>query len=333
LVGGDGLPTGAYRYYTQALCRGTTEERWGTVYIGATSCTVKRATRADLRLTPLSLPLAPHPTRRRSLALSFPFSIPLAPLFSSPPSLSPTLSRLSRRARSDAAQLPLAGLTQPNPRANFIPRRLTTTDGRRRVLDAAVAVVVVVVVVRHRTRSRDTSTWSSANRCFDVRASFSYPSVFSSSCRRWCISAVRCVEQVLLWLGYTWLDSESVNCAYRLACIGKIKRTRRREERETASPTYPVLPRGRTCLPDADKARRKDRSWTCPRIVGNTWDCSRRSPRNHPRHRPLQISWFSSQRWVIFFWRWVIAFCDEIRDWEPSPSDWFCEEEKRGKIM
>lgn len=188
MVGGDGLPTGAYRYYTQALCRGTTEERWGTVYIGATSCTVKRATRADLRLTPLSLPLAPYPTRRRSLALSFPFSIPLAPLFSSPPSLSPTLSRLSCRARSDAAQLPLAGLTQPNPRANFIPRRLTTTDGRRRVLDAAVAVVVVVVVVRHRTRSRDTSTWSSANRCFDVRASFSYPSVFSSSCRRWCIS-------------------------------------------------------------------------------------------------------------------------------------------------
>lgn len=99
------------------------------------------------------------------LALSFSFSIPLAPLFSSPPSLSPTLSRLSRRARSDAAQLPLAGLTQPNPRANFIPRRLTTTDGRRRVLDAAVAVAVVVVVVRHRTRSRDTSTWSSANRC------------------------------------------------------------------------------------------------------------------------------------------------------------------------
>lgn len=107
---------------------GGAHRRWGTVYIGATSCTVKRATRADLRLTPLSLrpslPLSFSLSSSlrtppavvfalelsRSLFPSFPRSRSLARLYSPPPlSITPTLSRLSRRARSDAAQLPLAG--------------------------------------------------------------------------------------------------------------------------------------------------------------------------------------------------------------------------------
>lgn len=143
--------------------------RWSTGYIGATSCTVKRATRADLRLTPLSL--QPHPLPRYAISLDLPFSLPLSFLLSpAPQSVAPrspsvlfplrsapssTLFSLSlslpplprtRLARSLARALSAllsrpslhadaatpARLTQPNPRANFIPRRLTTTDGRRR---------------------------------------------------------------------------------------------------------------------------------------------------------------------------------------------------------
>lgn len=57
----DGLPTGRIQVLYASSLSGA--RRWGTVYIGATSCTVKRATRADLRLTPLSL--------RSSFPLSF----------------------------------------------------------------------------------------------------------------------------------------------------------------------------------------------------------------------------------------------------------------------
>ena len=151
--------------------------RWSTGYIGATSCTVKRATRADLRLTPLSLsnPTLCLAALSRSISLSLslspsflhsstvrrcsfslaafplptaPLSLPLFPLTLS---LYLPLSLPSRPflvhgsfARSLARALPSsrpslladaatpARLTQPNPRANFIPRRLTTTDGRRR---------------------------------------------------------------------------------------------------------------------------------------------------------------------------------------------------------
>lgn len=57
--------------------------RWSTGYIGATSCTVKRATRADLRLTPLSL--QPHPLPRYAISLDLPFSLPLSFLLSPAP--------------------------------------------------------------------------------------------------------------------------------------------------------------------------------------------------------------------------------------------------------
>ena len=128
--------------------------RWSTGYIGATSCTVKRATRADLRLTPLSLPLSfplspalwlfvsrspslvcPSTPLARSNARLL-RSVPFCSLLFSP--LSPLFRRLARSlARSALSSLSAdaatpARLTQPNPRANFIPRRLTTTDGRRR---------------------------------------------------------------------------------------------------------------------------------------------------------------------------------------------------------
>ena len=63
--------------------------RWSTGYIGATSCTVKRATRADLRLTPLSL--QPHPLSLAStFSLSFSHSLLLS--LSLPLSLSLSLS-------------------------------------------------------------------------------------------------------------------------------------------------------------------------------------------------------------------------------------------------
>ena len=169
--------------------------RWSTGYIGATSCTVKRATRADLRLTPLSLqphPLSlastfsPSPPLSLSLSLFSPFSSSVLLVSRSPslvrPSNPPPACSLARTlaysallhsapfcsvlfcslcssllsrpsfggpahslarslvrplARSALSSLSAdaatpARLTQPNPRANFIPRRLTTTDGRRR---------------------------------------------------------------------------------------------------------------------------------------------------------------------------------------------------------
>ena len=53
--------------------------RWSTGYIGATSCTVKRATRADLRLTPLSLS---NPTLcLAALSRSISLSLSLSPSF------------------------------------------------------------------------------------------------------------------------------------------------------------------------------------------------------------------------------------------------------------
>lgn len=61
--------------------------RWSTGYIGATSCTVKRATRADLRLTPLSL--QPHPLPRYAISLDLPFSLPLSLLSPTPQSVAP----------------------------------------------------------------------------------------------------------------------------------------------------------------------------------------------------------------------------------------------------
>lgn len=147
-VGGGGLGGGVRFILAPPPAR--LSERLGQTY--ALHLSLFFSFYLSFSLTPQPLSFSPSHT----LAFSLPLSLSPAPsILLSPLSLigDDPLSSLSPRALW-CCTTPARWLTQPNPRANFIPRRLTTTDGRRRVLDAAVVVAASSFVIErgHATR-------------------------------------------------------------------------------------------------------------------------------------------------------------------------------------